>query len=297
MAVIPQDVIQGLLGHTNSLMNHIYHFQMDFEHPPGSTRRGACINFQDISEQRSDFLRELKVTACNWVYSRTKYQKLMEAELQRRDQDHQAAAAQIQYLVDRKFRKSQPQGQFGELLLFNFIQHFFSAPPLLRKMPITTNPGMERNGADAIHYAPNGDQHVFFLGEAKAYTSKYNFATAFSASLTSVCETFHNYSKELDLYVYDDFIEEPLLAIAESLKRGELLNVRYELVCIIAYHETNPQTGNLEHELKDCVKKIVSQRYTDVDAALFDGIPPQIVSRLHYIVLPIWDFDTLLEDF
>ena len=37
--------------------------------------------------------------------------------------------------------------------------------PLLRKMKITTNPNIQRFGADAIHYKMDGDKNVFVLGE------------------------------------------------------------------------------------------------------------------------------------
>lgn len=73
-----------------------------------------------------------------------------------------------------KFRKGCPQGQYGELLLFNFIQHFFKAAPLLRKMPITTNPGLERHGADAIHYLDNGDEQIFFWVNQNAMNQNIN---------------------------------------------------------------------------------------------------------------------------
>ena len=66
------------------------------------------------------------------------------------------AHASVQRRARDKFRKGSGntllvQGQFGELLLFHFIQKCMKAVPLLRKM-ITTSSQHERFGADAIHY-------------------------------------------------------------------------------------------------------------------------------------------------
>ena len=94
--------------------------------------------------------------------------------------------------VKSKFRMVKPQGQFGELLLLNFLQHIFRAAPLLRKMSITTNPGLERFGADAIHYRPMGKEHVFYIDESKCYETKYRFNEAFKKSLESILKSYQS---------------------------------------------------------------------------------------------------------
>ncbi len=43
---------------------------------------------------------------------------------------------------------------------------------------------------DAIHYKNSGWKNIIILGEAKTYSSKYKFATAFSDALNSIINTY-----------------------------------------------------------------------------------------------------------
>jgi len=200
-------------------------------------------------------------------------------------------------LVEEKFRRGHPQGQFGELLLFNFIQYFFSAPPLLRKMPITTNPNLERNGADAIHYYSDGEKDIFILGESKCYESKYSFNKAIEASVGSIVESFNNLDNELILYLYDDFVNPSLEKIAKDFKDGKSKNARIELVCLIAYNETKNVDAESEDEIKQKIKKCILDRCNATNGNIYEGIRTSIVNRIHYIIFPFWQLDKLLNNF
>lgn len=289
--------VQALLANTDSLINHVHHFTHELERPPGAYHRGTAINTVDLAEKREDFLRELRNTVNNWVYSKSRYTDLFNEALQERGYDIQNAASHIEWLARSKFRRGHPQGQFGELLLFNFLQFFYNAPPILRKMPLTTNPALERNGADAIHYAPQNGDNIIYLGEAKTYTADYRFNVAFSESLSSILGAYRDINNEIGLYVYDDFIEPPLREVARLLKTGQLSNTRYELVCLIAYAETNAKEAENETAIKSKIESIVEQRLHSADCRVLDGVPEALVSRLHYIIFPIWDFPTLISSF
>lgn len=279
------------------MIKHTCHFSFDLSKPEGKSHKGVCINYTDLQERRSDFLRELKNTVCSWVYGKDKYNSLFKKELERRGNDYQNASSHIDSLARDKFRRGIPQGQFGELLLFNFIQYFFKAPTLLRKMPLTTSRGHERFGADAIHYKKRDEQNIIFIGESKAYKSKYRFKQAFSESLTSIIETYNCLQEELLLYTYDDFIDPNLQEVAEKLKDGELENVRYELVCLISYSETNSPVAECEKEIKENIEKIISDRFSSLDEKATNEFNKAMIQRVHYIVFPFWDFDGMLEGF
>lgn len=294
---LTSEYIESLLSHTQSLFNHVYYFTQDLSHPPGRSHRGAAVNTVDIREKREDFLRELANTACNWVYSKSRYQQILMRELERREGDAPNAASQLKAQTKRKFRKGHPQGQFGELLLFNFLQHFFHAVPLLRKMPLTTTSGVERYGADAIHYALSGSTNVLYLGEAKSYTSKYGFKRAFHESLSSILKSYDDLDNELDLYVYDDFIEEPLNDLARDFKDGCLDNIRHELVSVVAYHENNSINGDSEDIIKQEIRRTVKARYASVDGDAYDNIDERLPDRMHYVIFPIWQFDEFITKF
>ncbi|WP_027721328.1 HamA C-terminal domain-containing protein [Maridesulfovibrio zosterae] len=293
---IDEDKIEQLLSHTESFMNHVYWVQQEFPIQPSKNHCGVAINFNDINERRYDFLSELQKTVTSWVYSNAVKNRIFQERLAN-SSDLGNASEHLSSLARRKFRTGYPQGQFGELLLFNFIQYFFKAPPLLRKMPLATSSSHERFGADAIHYCKNETQNIIILGESKCYKSKYKFATAFKVSLSSLVDAFNSLDSELDLYTYDDFIDESLQDVAKSYKDGQLNNVRYELVCLIAYNETRSLALESEDQIKSEIMQIITDRCTNIEAELFEGFKHGVLNRMNYILFPIWDLDKLLSDF
>ncbi|MDF3918503.1 DUF1837 domain-containing protein [Salinicola salarius] len=288
---------EHLLSNTDSLMNQIYWFQQDVERPKAASHRGVSIKHVDIKEMRSSFIRELKSTALNWVYSSAKYNQLFAQEMAARNGDVQNTCSYLMQVADQKFRKGCPQGQYGELLLFNFIQYFFRAPPLLRKMSITTNPGLERHGADAIHYREIDDSQCFILGESKCYESKYKFNDALQASVSSIVDSFENLENELILYQLDDFIDPDLQDIAKKLKDGQLSSPRFELVCLVAYEENKNVEGHAQAEIQDKIQSCLSYRWQNVSDELYKNVRAPIVERIHYVVFPTWSLGDLLNEF
>jgi hypothetical protein len=288
---------EDLLSNTSSLIDKIFWFNQEITCPAAASHKGIAINYVDIKEMRDGFIKELQSTASNWVYSKEKYRKLLDEELRKRGHDIQNATSYLTQVVDAKFRKGCPQGQFGELLLFNLIQYFFKASPLLRKMSITTNPGLERHGADAIHYRKQDEQDIFILGESKCYESRYKFNAALSASVSSILETFNNIENELILYQHDDFIQPELQGIAKCLKDNKLANPRIELVCIVAYDENKNIEGHTSNVIKDNIVKCVKERWENVPDNLYDGVSKPVIQRIHYIIFPVWSLSQLLERF
>ena len=285
------------LSHTEALINHIYWFKHDLNFKPPKEHIGSAINFTDLKERKHDFLNELVNTVSAWVYNRKKSREIIDQRLKRTSGDISNASAFLTTQAFSKFRPGNVQGQFGELLLFNFIQHFFKAIPLLRKQRITTSTGHERFGADAIHFKLESEGYVFYLGESKCYESKYTFKVAFESSLKSICNTFEKFDSELSLYTYDDFIEPELQDIAVKYKSGELENVRFELLCLIVYNENRKATGANESAIKDSIKSIIEQRCVEVDTECFSGIDTALIARINYVVFPIWELDKYLEEF
>ena len=286
-----------LLSHTQDLLNQVFWFQQKFDLKPKKEHIGSSIEWTDIKERKDDFLKELINTITSWVYSKTKSEKIVNNRLERVNGDKANAYSFLTTQAFSKFRPGHPQGQFGELLLFNFIQHFFKAAPLLRKQNITTSTGHERYGADAIHYKNSESKNMIFLGEAKCYKSKYNFNSAFKQSLKSITDTFDNFSKELALYTYDDFIEPELEKVAKKFKSNELENTYFELVCLVAYNETNNRDGNSEKEIKESIQNIIEDRCKNLQCDYYDKIEERLLERINYIIFPIWKFDKLLEKF
>jgi hypothetical protein len=284
------------LTHTDKLVDHIFWFYEDLELLPQKDHYGLSINYTDIKERKDDFLSELINTVVSWVYNQRKVKSILDERL-KGSNDIGNAISFVTNLAYSKFRKGFPQGQFGELLLFNLIQHYNKAVPVLRKQRITTSVGHERFGADAIHYKKDGENHLFILGESKCYESKYSFNNAFETSLKSIEDTFNKLDTELDLYLYDDFLEPELENIVKKYKKGDLKKVKFELVCLIAYNETNTINGDCEDSIKESIKNIIRDRCKAFDKSKFSLINGRVLSRINYIVFPIWNLDQLLEKF
>ncbi|MBZ4033814.1 DUF1837 domain-containing protein [Flavobacterium sp. 17A] len=284
------------LTDTKKLVNHIFWFYEDLEILPQGDHYGLSINFSDIKERKDDFLSELVNTVVSWVYNGKKAKDLFDKRYDETN-DFGNALSFVTNQAYKKFRKGYPQGQFGELLLFNLIQHYYKAVPVLRKQRITTSVGHERFGADAIHYKQDKDQNIFILGESKCYESKYSFNAAFEKSLSSIVNSINVLDKELDLYLYEDFLEPELENLVKLYKDGELANVHFELVCMVVYNETNKITGYDENSIKANIKEIIKTRCKDFDKEKFKGVNKSVLSRINYIVFPIWELDKLLDDF
>ena len=302
--------IQKFFTHTASFINHVYHVQQDFNLKPSKDHIGACINHVDLMEFRQEFVDELVNTIIEWVYTKSKAEKIVFELIDKEGRSQQNAHSKLKLLAHKKFRhKSKDdsadtlllQGQFGELLLFNFLQHFYQAVPLLRKMPITTSVGHERFGADAIHYKKENGKNILLLGESKAhaYSKACTFTGAFQKALSSILETYLNLNDELDLYTYDDFFEPELEQVAKAYKNGTLSNVEIHLVCLVAYNETNDFQKESESQIKADIIKIISDRCTNVKEQYYQKFADHqtLLNRVNYIIFPFWELESLIRGF
>ena len=256
---------------------------------------GAYIEFQDLNELREDFLEELIDSIVDWIYSSDKFAELKQKAMDKGKSDA-AATQEVGRKARQKFRADHNtdelliQGQFGELLLFHFIQRFMQATPLLRKMKIATSSEHERFGADAIHYKIQDAKNIIILGEAKTYSSNYKFATAFSDALNSIINTYKEHRRELNLYVHEDFLDNEMNQVAEDYLNNTLENVEVHLVSIITYNENKKLEFDTETGIKNQIETIIAERYH-----LFENNP--ILRRITYIVFPVWDLKGMVEEF
>jgi hypothetical protein len=298
---ITEEEIEKLITCTKMFMNHVHWVQQSYNLLPDNKHYGTCINYIDRQEYRDEFCRELVNTIPEWVYSQTKAASVLDA-LIAEGRSQQNAQTALTTLTFDKFRNSSTeklliQGQFGELLLFNFLQSFFKSIPLLRKMPITTSVEMERFGADAIHYRYKDNKNLFYLGEAKTYTSKYKFNVAIEDAIGSIVKTYSEHRRELGRYIYDSFIDDALIEITKGYKNGTLKDVEVHLVSVITYCENQSIDKNSEKQIKEDIIKIIEKRGKAVDRELFSSIDAGLHPRFNYIILPVWELDELLNQF
>ena len=270
--------------------------------PNNKEHIGAYIEYQDIQELRDEFVEELSYTIVDWIYSSEKYEEIKK-KMVNSGMSEAAASEYIGRKAKNKFRANKNsenvliQGQMGELLLYHFIQKCMKAVPLLRKMNITTSSDHERFGADAIHFKIENDKNIIILGEAKTYTSKYKFNEAFSDALDSILNTYNKHRSELGLYIHEDFLDDEMNVVAEKYLNNTLKSVEIQLVSIVTYNELSKIDKIDENTIRNNIKKIIEDRYRNYDKNKIDMRKNPILSRITYIVFPVWDLKELAEKF
>lgn len=296
-----KDILRRLIQ-DDALFNKIKVVTQRYDILPNKEHVGAYIEYQDIEELREDFLNELADSIVAWIYSADKFAELKKTAM-KKGKPESAAVQEVWRKAKQKFRGDSKsdnllvQGQMGELLLFQFIQRCMHAIPLLRKMTITTSSAHERFGADAIHYKIDNGKNIIILGEAKTYTSKYKFNEAFEDAINSIVNTWNNHRKELNLYVHEDFLDKEMNKIAEGYLNNTLKPVEVHLVSIITYNEVTKLVKNTEDEIKKQIENLIEKKYCDFDNEKIDIDNNPILSRITYIVFPVWDLKDLAEKF
>lgn len=299
--MIKEDIVKRLIDN-DSLFNRIHVIQQSFDILPADKEHlGACIKYQDLAEMRDEFINELIDSVLDWVYSSEKYKEMIDA-ITAKGKTVAAANSELQRKAHQKFRKGDGsklliQGQLGELLLFHFIQRYFKAIPILRKMPILTSPEHERFGADAIHYKIDEDKNIIILGEAKTYISDYKFNAAFGKALDSILDTYKKHKNEMKLYVHEDFLDAAMDRVAESYLNGTMENVEVHLVSIITYSETEKIRITNQANILVQIEEIIKDRYRNFDNNKIDITNNPILNRITYIAFPVWDLEQLAQAF
>ncbi|WP_214752944.1 DUF1837 domain-containing protein [Exiguobacterium sp. s16] len=292
---------EELITDLEKLLNTMYVYKNDFSITNGNLHIGTCINYADLLEMRDEFLNELIYTIIEYVYSSTKQEKLIKKF--KTGRNISAAYSKLFQHSKSKFRKSSLQGQFSELLIFNLLQYYYNAVPLLRKMAITTNPELERNGADAIHIAKENDKYLIYLAEAKTY-NRNNSASGLKEALKDATKDMINkhyirHREELNLYVYDDFISKDFEEIAENYKEGSFSgNYEVHMVCIVSYDfKSDIDLSTRDTALQSMIDDIQKGTTNIMTSKAFKGIPTHLLSRIHYIIFPVKDLENLIEKF
>jgi hypothetical protein len=291
--------IDDLRAKTDALIDTMYAVRDDFSLIPQKEHIGTCINYSDLIEMRDEFLQELILTVVQWVYSRNKQETLLR-QFEAEGRDLSGANVLLSRRAISKFRRSDLQGQFSELLLANLLQHYFKAVPLLRKMTLTTNTGLERNGADAIHLANQSGKYVIYLGEAKTHAAKdgNNLKTGLKEAVHDVLDKYKGHRKELDLYLYEDFISPELEQIARRYKSGTLTDIEIHLVCIVTYDICKSVEGMTRQAKLDKLISCIKEETSGLKSSkAFSQIPGEMLPRMNYIIFPVQNLNSLIASF
>jgi hypothetical protein len=291
---------QTLLDKIEPLIQTMQYVKMDVSLSPQKEHIITSIKYQGLNQMRTDFIQRLTSSTIKYVLSKSQYEKRKTELIRDEGFDETDATIELFQQARNYFRTSEIKGQFAELLLYNLLQHYFKAIPVVRKMRITTNTEVERHGADAIHLGETEDKNpCVFLGEAKTYPS--GFKAAFAAAIKSIINTYREHRKELHLHKYEDFIEPQVRSLMKDYLSGKT-DLPVKLVIIISYctGEVPGKTSKEEYHqyfvdevLKEC-KKITLNDYRDDEKK---QINEGLLKELHYIFFPIDELEKLLADF
>jgi hypothetical protein len=305
--------IDKLLVKTQALMEKVYEVRESFGLQPQIDHVGACINYTDLNPMTREFLSETLNLIVDFVYNVTTQDTMLSEFVKTRSKS--AAQTNLFQKARKKFRAyadlgSMPQdseardlarGQFCELLLFAFLQHYYHAVPVLRKMPLVTNLNIERHGADAIHMATEDDKYVLYIGEAKSVDkqSGNNFRTSLTNAIKDGYLHYNKHRQEIDQYVYEEFVPAELETVIQDYIEGRLNDIEIRIVCLAAYQtqNCNPQKTDRQSILDEIIGTIQDSITDRWKTTLHGGIPSNIVPRFRYIMFPLEELESTISHF
>lgn len=281
-----------LLEKIDHLISTLHCVQMDLKLLPEKDHHINFIQFQDLQELRNDFVEALLLSTSNYVFSRDEIAKKV------RELDNMSVHAANVFVhknAVKTFRVDNIKGQFSELLLFNLLQHHFRAVPLVRKMKITTNPKLERNGADAIHISINNGEPILYLGEAKTYTS--GFKAAFKNSIASLLTAHAEYRSELNLYYHNEFLAPELREFAKKFVAGKMLDVQVHSVALISYEREVIGSSECREEIIQMIIDGVREECSGINPLDYPDWGNYPTMRMNYILMPFQKLEDVLSEF
>jgi len=267
--------------------------------------RAVCITHLTLCEQTEKFAKSLVRAIKPFVYSPEKLKQLEARLLQEENIPPEEIDQYITQQCADLFRGSSVDGQLGELILYVILEQHFESIPVIRKMPITTDPELERNGADAIHLKIRDGQYELIIGEAKTYCklsdqnsspSQQPSYRGFSSSITSALTSFRTIWDETEVYLTNDFLPEEIRKIIQAIKRREITH-SVLICCICVYEHDSPQGDNdvenveLMHKEAENAIKIFS------NSKAYKSIPTHLLPKFCFISFPVADMAKLKESF
>ncbi|MFB3226642.1 DUF1837 domain-containing protein [Exiguobacterium sp. PHA03] len=293
--------IDSLVSKLDSFVKTLHFYKDDYSIGNNNEHIGMCINYADLIEMRQEFLEELQSTVISYVYDKKKQEKLLNQFNIGTQRDDGSAWIKLYQHTRKKFRRNSLQGQFSELLIFNLLQYHFRAIPLLRKMPITTNPNLERNGADAIHINIENGIYKIFIAEAKTYNRKKGgLKEGLKDAISDLYEKHYiNHRNELDLYIYEDFISADIEQIAIDYKEGNNLNqFEVHLVCIVTYDmKKDIDLTSRDTALNSLIQDIKDETMNFTTLKAYNDFPKHLRPRLNLIMFSVKALQDLIDDF
>jgi hypothetical protein len=301
-----ESILKSMLVDTGGFMDNLYHFEIDGLGPK-PIQKGVCIKQHSAKDLREDFIESMVAIILDFVYPEER-QDAEIGKIRGRGHSKGQAFSLLAQAAQKKFRQYSPKmknnqefgikGQFSELLLFVFLQNFFQAVPVLRKMPLITSNKFERYGFDALHIGTQNGVVEFILGEAKTYDREKNaLRAAIEESISSVINHHELLREELGLYIHEEFI--PLELEELTYKYMKMIDGPYKetYVCLCCY-QANLEFDSLDADAKNkSVMKMIGDEMRKWDNMPWKPHAEKYLPNLHLLLFPIADLGQMLKTF
>lgn len=273
--------------------------------PKNEKNRAVCITHLSLKEETALFAESLIRSIKPFTYSQDKLARLKKKILDEEGIPEDEIDQYITQKTAKLFRKDNIEGQLGELILYVILEQYFESIPVIRKMPITTDPNLERNGADAIHLKVKNGKYELIIGEAKTYSrlTKQTGAAStqpsyrgFKDSIESALTSLNTLWDETEVYLMHDFVPENVRDVVQAIKKKEISH-SILICCICVYEFSHPAEGCDEDNIKamhleadEAIKKFIN-------SSAYSSIPSNILPKFCFISFPIANMTTLKESF
>lgn len=161
--------------------------------------------------------------------------------------------------VSKRKKKEKQEGEPGELILFCFLEWALSAPQVVAKMSLKTDPQMPVHGADGIHIGKSDDMLLLYFGESKLYKQISN-------AINDALESCKGIAKNQEEKTFEIKILRDHLDLGEGKK--ELAKEIYEH--LDPYSEKNKKVKNIF----SCFIGFDFSKYSEIK-----NLPPSEISK------------------
>ncbi|UWU84263.1 DUF1837 domain-containing protein [Bradyrhizobium yuanmingense] len=110
-------------------------------------------------------------------------------------------------LFKRAHKKTNRNGEFGELIAYLLIESVLKAPQFVAKMSLKTSPQMPVHGSDGIHisYDERAEELRLYWGESKCYSS---VKAAIKNAVTSVADNLEHQKMSHELFLVEQYFDQ-----------------------------------------------------------------------------------------
>ncbi|WP_066411242.1 HamA C-terminal domain-containing protein [Sutcliffiella cohnii] len=246
-----------------TFLNHFYHEIQDQK--LDETHSRINLHILKIANNKFDInplFRELSNSMITFCLSKKEYQQYVD----------QQRFGELNIAAQEKFRDYQSnEGEFGELLLYCFLETHLEAPKLLTKMNLKTSHNDYVKGADGIHLlqVDNNEFQIVF-GESKMYqTLRGGINKAFESINSFLNHSKNNVEYELQLInshlaqeIVDDQTYDQLKKIIFPSAKEDVIQTNHAFGIFVGFNLkiTNEMKKLSNTEYQKQIRQLVSEQ-------------------------------------